>query len=888
MSLMSMEGASEMSPMVDKPSGAGPMQVGHIDTVFRGSTKDYDTMLRIYYPADRNGPGAAPDISQAPYMTVIWFPFYGGGFDAMGPQCEHLASWGAVVVGYGVKWEDSENSGNDDDVNDLLDMLEEQNGTAGHLLFGMIDKDAYGTCGYSTGGGISLITGAQVQRVKAIQSMAAAIYNAAVDGIAPMFNGRPLLLQVGKEDTPYIEGSQRAYRKVGAPCILVEITGAAHGGPFLDYMYVAFYLYHLQGDDDYFTFLYGDGAVDEVAAGTANVSFKLDDDTFFPPKLQTTVSPTDVPMDVPVFLNVTVTGYQRQNGTDIIHGWDIDGDGRTDLRPSGGPNASYAFTAPGVREVRYHYKLGLFTLMGKVQYVNVVNVPPVAVAGDDLSVDHDASAQLDGSASWDSPSDAFRLKYRWTFSDGYTTDVTNDPRMIRSFTSVGVLTAKLTVFDPFFGEDEDTLNITVVNVAPTVTVAEAMTVEEDSNTSFDGNGSDTTSHRDGLRYKWDFGDGMGTDWGLKSGTNHVYARSGNYTATLSVRDPEGATDMALMNVTVLNLAPWGAIESPVNGSVHEKDAPVPFAATGTDTPSDVVDLLFMWDFGDGESTDWLGRRDTEVDHVYPEAGTYHVTVTVMDDDDVRASVTHTITIENTPPVVTIVRPWPSTEVNEDSTVKFYGTATDTVSDQDGLVYGWEIDGETYTGDRAEHTFEDAGVYEAVFSATDPDGGRGTLSVTVTVLNVAPEVTVTADKAAIETNGSVSFSVDVFDSDSDMGRHIVTWDFRDGSMGEGLSVDHVFLTNGTYLVTVTVVDDDGAISSATVEIAVTDPPVVPPGPGDDGPDERVDEDMTWVYAVVFGLVGLAALAGILLFLWDRKRTTEEEEHGEEEPGEEARD
>ncbi len=871
-------------PMVERPSGNGPMLVGHIETSFWASTKSYETMLRIYYPADAYGPGALPDSRGAPYMTVVWFPHFGGGSEAMGPQCEQLASWGAVVVAYGVHWEDMEASGNADDMNDLLDLLEEWNSTSNHTLYGMVDQEAYGVCGYSSGGGTGLITGALVPRIKAIQSWAAAIYNAAVDGIAPYFNGRPLLLQVGKDDEMYIEGSERAYKKVGPPCILVETHNAQHGGPFQDHMYIAFYLYHLQGKEEYFTFLYGDEAVDLVAEDLADVFFKLTDDHFFPPKVTTTVSPLTVPMDAPVSLEATIHGYQFENESQLVRGWDVNRDGLIDVMLNNGTNTTHTFILLGPHEVQFHYELNMFIILGKTHYLNVTNVVPVAVAGSDMEVEHDGYLQLDGGASWDSPTDDAHLLFTWEFSDGTSTDTSPDPLVTRYFREVGVLTATLTVRDPHGAEATDSINITVVNVPPNVTTVDSLSVVEDGILTLDGTGNDTQSHAGLLVYRWDFGDGIRSDWMATSRANHSYTRSGEYTTTLTVKDPEGATASASINVTVLNIAPEGVIELPVNGTEVDKGEPVEFLANGTDTPSDEVYLTFMWSFGDGLTTDWLGRRDTRVTHVYGTAGTFLIMLTVKDTDGATATDTHSITVVNTPPEGTIVRPWPSAGVLEDTRVVFLGEGTDTPDDQDGLSYMWVIEGAMYTGDRVEHTFTKSGVYEAVFHVTDPDGATVHLSVTVTVENVVPEATVASNATRVEVGDAVHFSLTIYDTASDAGTHVVKWDFGDGGTGEGVETDHIFQSNGTYRVFVTVEDDDGDTAVASVSLTVTDPPAGPVEPTDgNGPSTTDGDGMSYLAIAAVIVVILVAVLLVVFFLKGKEMTGTVDEDEDGDPG-----
>ena len=47
----------------------------------------------------------------------------------------------------------------------------------------------------------------------------------------------------------------------------------------------------------------------------------------------------------------------------------------------------------------------------------------------------------------------------------------------------------------------------------------------------------------------------------------------------------------------------------------------------------------------------------------------------------------------------------------------------------------------------------------------------------------------------------------------------TWDFGDGETGIGRDVSHSFTDNGSYTVTATVRDDDGASTSSTMEVTV---------------------------------------------------------------------
>jgi glucose/arabinose dehydrogenase/Ca2+-binding RTX toxin-like protein len=76
---------------------------------------------------------------------------------------------------------------------------------------------------------------------------------------------------------------------------------------------------------------------------------------------------------------------------------------------------------------------------------------------------------------------------------------------------------------------------------------------------FDGTGSSDPDN-DSLTYDWDFGDGSQHE--TTATANHTYQTAGTYTATLRVRDPQGAEDTASVRIDAGNFPPTPTIQSP--------------------------------------------------------------------------------------------------------------------------------------------------------------------------------------------------------------------------------------------------------------------------------------------------------------------------------------
>jgi len=175
--------------------------------------------------------------------------------------------------------------------------------------------------------------------------------------------------------------------------------------------------------------------------------------------------------------------------------------------------------------------------------VTLPNVPPVANAGTDQTVDVSAIVTLDGSGSSD-PDNNLPLTYGWVQSGGPAVTLSDATFVKPTFTAPAtptVLTFTLTVNDSLGASSlPDEVVITTAEVA-----ISGLTADNDSPTSL-GNAtalSAAISAGTNVTYDWDFGDGM-----LGSGATlaHTYSLVGTYTATVTATN-----SLSSVNATTL-------------------------------------------------------------------------------------------------------------------------------------------------------------------------------------------------------------------------------------------------------------------------------------------------------------------------------------------------
>lgn len=307
-----------------------------------------------------------------------------------------------------------------------------------------------------------------------------------------------------------------------------------------------------------------------------------------------------------------------------------------------------------------------------------------------------------------------------------------------------------------------------------------------------------------VQHTWDFGDGT-TATGRE--VTHRYAANGVYRATYRATDSQGRWDEAVAEVRVVNLFPEARIAGPATGTRLDALA---FDGSGS---SDVDGTLqaYAWTFGDG--TTGSGARVT---HQYLDLGTFTVRLTVTDADGSNATATHNVTITNLLPTA---EAGPGVTGNTASALRFDGSAS---ADPEGPLAGWFWDfgdGASANGQVVQHTYPAVGTYTVTLTVVDADGGtaQDTATANINALNAPPQAAAGPDQGVDRLTDAVFRGHASQDPDGTIVEH--AWDFGDGTVALGPEVRHRYAALGTFTVTLTVRDDEGATGSDTAQVVV---------------------------------------------------------------------
>ncbi|HEC82376.1 MAG TPA: PKD domain-containing protein [Thermoplasmatales archaeon] len=159
-------------------------------------------------------------------------------------------------------------------------------------------------------------------------------------------------------------------------------------------------------------------------------------------------------------------------------------------------------------------------------------------------------------------------------------------------------------------------------------------------------------------------------------------------------------------------------------------------------------------------------------------------------------------------------------VIENKTVRFNASLS---GDYNGYIvsYKWNFgDGTNGIGKIVNHTYAEGGYYTVTLTVTDDDGATNSTTKQIIVSNVPPF----ADFTFAPLNPVTTLPVYFTDLSNGLDGSIVLWywEFGDGSTSDKQNPSHQYYYEGTYVVNLTVWDDDGANDTISKNITVIKP------------------------------------------------------------------
>ncbi|MFH1413957.1 MAG: PKD domain-containing protein [Candidatus Omnitrophota bacterium] len=278
------------------------------------------------------------------------------------------------------------------------------------------------------------------------------------------------------------------------------------------------------------------------------------------------------------------------------------------------------------------------------------------------------------------------------------------------------------------------------------------------------------------KYEWDFeGDGRYEHKSKKSG-NVVknYSKAGVYTATLRVTDFAALSTIA---ETIISVSENSSAPS-VSLSLSDTSGTAPSSIDLTANNLNSADLIrYEWDFDGDGSFDQSTYDNATVSYTYREVGIFNPEVRVTDKNNLSASASSEIIIEEDGE---ISRPTASftpstTEGEAPLSIDFADQSQGTITEK-----AWDFDGDA-SDDRAlsqgdaSYAYTDPGYYVVGLKVTNDSGvtDKTSSQIKVTAIDVKP-VVIIEPEASETVKGNVSLSVSV---DSRISPDQVTYQYQ---------------------------------------------------------------------------------------------------------------
>lgn len=297
--------------------------------------------------------------------------------------------------------------------------------------------------------------------------------------------------------------------------------------------------------------------------------------------------------------------------------------------------------------------------------------------------------------------------------------------------------------------------------------------------------SDLTSPPNSVTdWLWDFGDGSTS---TEENPTHIYQTAGSYDVSLTITDLGGCTSTIQFNDTV-NYIPYPTPGFTVDTAIGCMGQEFSFTNTSFGNA-----VSYLWNFGDGGTS-----TEENPTHVYNLEGTFSVTLTAFNANGCDSSITEINLIDIQHPDADFTA-FPTFAFCPPLLVEF----TDQ-SSADAVSWFWDFgNGSTSSLQNPSHIYTQSGSFSVTLIVTNANGCTDTIF-QPDLVNLSGPV------------GDFSFfpdsvgcpPYDITFTSSAQNVTTYTWDFGDGSLGNGPTATHTYTQIGSFIPTLILEDDNG--------------------------------------------------------------------------------
>ncbi len=306
-------------------------------------------------------------------------------------------------------------------------------------------------------------------------------------------------------------------------------------------------------------------------------------------------------------------------------------------------------------------------------------------------------------------------------------------------------------------------------------------------------------------WQWDFGDG---NYSNQQNPTNTYTTADIFYVSLRVTDYHGCSNQVVDNDSVeVHPQPTAGFSSsaqfaclpPLNVSFTNQSSP------GTTS--------WQWNFGDGGTSasqnpshnyNSLGYFDVSL--IVSDVNNCYDTITKLDYIGISGSVTYQADFSTSTPSGCI----PTVNFTDLSTL---GTTT----------WSWNFgDGGTSTSQNPSHSYALSGNYTVTLITTNniscADKTGDTISKVINItINTPPVIKYSIDD---KSGCTTPFTVNFYDSTANIVSRL--WSFGDGFFSNSVNPSHTYNFTGTYIVTLSVTDNNGCTADTTDVITISSP------------------------------------------------------------------